>query len=547
MENLLIISLLLGLNSIPQPNQATNQLSDKIVFENFEVSPMSISSENTNQPTDKVEIKVLCDYENFNYDFAANANKSVEQQRSEIFAQGKAYHTQKNQQIINQIDTDDMDGLYVSTYSPYFTYESTLEEVTANNYEQLNDLASYSYIEKIYVSPEHEYEPMLEEATEAIGVADYIDTGILTGEDIVIGILETGIADEDHTNFNNIDLTVRNEWYYIETVTEHATMVASIIAKMCPDAKLLSVELSGNAVSEIDWMLDRNVNVINLSYGDETPTGNYDSDSAYMDYIINTYKVTIVAAVGNEGLMSGNVANPALGYNVIGVGACGLNNTFATSFSSYKVNNGPDKPNIVAPGMNIEVTPFIEKLEGTSFSSPIVASCVALLMEERTDLTIHPEYVLALMMNNGDRNDEGDTIGLDEYVGAGRINFEEMMTYINNIIPITNNSNSVYLTRTFNVVLLHNQTIRATAAWLSKANGNANGTSCTDYDLALIYKNNSTNEEYVMIHSVQTYNPFETFTFTLSSEYPEGVYTLRFKQSSDLVQEDHAALCYKIY
>ena len=544
MENLLIISLLLGLNSIPQPNQATNQLSDKIVFENFEVSPMSISSENTNQPTDKVEIKVLCDYENFSYDFAANANKSVAQQRSEIFAQGKAYHTQKNQQIINQIDTDDMDGLYVSTYSPYFTYESTLEEVTANNYEQLNDLASYSYIEKIYVSPEHEYEPMLEEATEAIGVADYIDTGTLTGEDIVIGILDLGIVDEEHSNFNNIDLTVRKEWYYIETVTEHATTIASIMAKMCPDAKLLSVELSGNAVSEIDWMLDRNVNVINLSYGDENATGNYDSDSAYMDYIVNTYKVTIVAAVGNSGREAGYVANPALGYNVIGVGAYIAFNGMILESSSYKEANGPDKPNIVAPGLSIEIDPF-GYYTGTSFSAPIVASCVALLMEERTDLTIHPEYVLALMMNNGDRNDEGDTIGLDEYVGGGRINFEEMMTYINNIIPITNNSNSVYLTRTFNVVLLHNQTIRATAAWLSKANGNANGTSCTDYDLALIYKSN--NEEYVMIHSVQTYNPFETFTFTLSSEYPEGVYTLRFKQSSDLVQEDHAALCYKIY
>ena len=50
-----------------------------------------------------------------------------------------------------------------------------------------------------------------------------------------------------------------------------------------------------------------------------------------------------------------------------------------------------------------------------------------------------------------------------------------------------------------------------------------------------------------MIHSVQTYDPNESFTFTLTSEYPEGVYTLRFKQSSDLVQEDHAALCYKIY
>ena len=546
MENLLIISLLLGLNSIPQPNQATNQLSDKIVFENFEVSPMSVSSENTNQPTDKVEIKVLCDYEKFSYDFAANANKSVAQQRSEIFAQGKAYHTQKNQQIINQIDTDDMDGLYVSTYSPYFTYESTLQEITANNYEQLNDLASYSYIEKIYVSSESQYQPMLEEATEAIGVADYIDAGTLTGEDIVIGILDLGIADEDHSNFNNIDLTVRNEWYYIETVTEHATMVASIIAKMCPDAKLLSVELSGNAVSEIDWMLDRNVNIINMSFGEKNPTGNYNSESAYVDYIVNTYKVTIISSSGNEGLDTGYITNPALGYNVITVGAGNSDNYYAVNFSSYKVNNGPDKPNIVAPGLNIEITPF-GILNGSSLSSPIVASCVALLMEERTDLTIHPEYVLALMMNNGDRDDEGDTIGLDEYAGGGRINFEKMVTYINNIIPITNNSDSVYLTRTFNVVLLHNQTIRATAAWLSKANGNANGTSCTDYDLALIYKNNSTNEEYVMTHSVQTYNPFETFTFTLSSEYPEGVYTLRFKQSSDLVQEDRAALCYKIY
>ena len=545
MNYLTFLLFVIGIPNLPS-NIETFKISDKIVFENFEVSPMSVSSENTNQSTDKVEIKVLCDYENFSYDFAANANKSVAQQRSEIFAQGKAYHTQKNQQIINQIDTDDMDGLYVSTYSPYFTYESTLEEVTANNYEQLNDLASCSYIEKIYVSPEHEYEPMLEEATEAIGVADYIDAGTLTGEDIVIGILDLGIADEDHSNFNNIDLTVRNEWYYIETVTEHATTVASVIAKMCPDAKLLSVELSGNAVSEIDWMLDRNVNIINMSFGEKNPTGNYNSESAYVDYIVNTYKVTIISSSGNEGLDTGYITNPALGYNVITVGAGNSDNYYAVNFSSYKVNNGPDKPNIVAPGLNIEITPF-GILNGSSLSSPIVASCVALLMEERTDLTIHPEYVLALMMNNGDRSDEGNTMGLDEYVGAGRINFESMMTYINNIIPITNNSNSVYLTRTFNVVLLHNQTIRATAAWLSKANGNANGTSCTDYDLALIYKSNSTNEEYVMIHSVQTYDPNESFTFTLTSEYPEGVYTLRFKQSSDLVQEDHAALCYKIY
>ncbi|CCZ85511.1 peptidase S8/S53 subtilisin kexin sedolisin [Firmicutes bacterium CAG:631] len=148
----------------------------------------------------------------------------------------------------------------------------------------------------------------------------------------MIGILDLGIADEDHSNFNNIDLTVRNEWYYIETVTEHATTVASVIAKMCPDAKLLSVELSGNAVSEIDWMLDRNVNIINMSFGEKNPTGNYNSESAYVDYIVNTYKVTIISSSGNEGLDTGYITNPALGYNVITVGAGNSDNYYAVVF-----------------------------------------------------------------------------------------------------------------------------------------------------------------------------------------------------------------------
>ncbi len=547
MEHVLIITMLLGINGqnyieptkVQEPKE---KLLEKIEFENFEISPMSLSEEIGSTNTDKVEIKVLCDYEEFHYDMIDN-EKTIEEQREELFAQGKAHHSQHNQQIINQLDTSEMDNLYVSSYSPYFTYESTIDEISANDYEQLYELASCSYVEKIYVSPEHEYQSMLEDATEAIGVYDYIETGDLTGEGVVVGVLETGIVDKDHNNFKNIDLTVRNEWYYIETVTAHATQVASIIAKMAPDAKILSVELSGNAVSEVDWMLDRNVNVINLSYGEKNPTGKYNSDSAYMDYIANTYRVTIVAAVGNNGDSTGYVSNPALGYNVIGVGSCASFNSSALYWSSYKEDSTlPNKPNVVAPGYAIEVEPF-GVFEGTSYSAPIVSACVALLMEVRADLKLHPEYVLALMMNNAEGNDE--EIGVDNYIGSGRINFEEMMNYITEIIPIFNNSETVYTIRTYNVILRRNQVIKASAAWLSKANGKADGTSSTDYDIQLLYYSNG--EYYVMTHSVQSYDPYETFTFALPDDCAEGVYLLRFKQASDAVQEDHAALCYKIY
>ena len=174
MEHVLIITMLLGINGqnyieptkVQEPKE---KLLEKIEFENFEISPMSLSEEIGSTNTDKVEIKVLCDYEEFHYDMIDN-EKTIEEQREELFAQGKAHHSQHNQQIINQLDTSEMDNLYVSSYSPYFTYESTIDKISANDYEQLYELASCSYVEKIYVSPEHEYQSMLEDATEATHV-----------------------------------------------------------------------------------------------------------------------------------------------------------------------------------------------------------------------------------------------------------------------------------------------------------------------------------------------------------------------------------------
>ena len=65
-------------------------------------------------------------------------------------------------------------------------------------------------------------------------------------------------------------------------------------------------------------MIENGVDIINCSYATSNANGYYDSESAYMDYVVYTYGITVVACAGNTG---GYVTNPGLGNNVITVGA----------------------------------------------------------------------------------------------------------------------------------------------------------------------------------------------------------------------------------
>lgn len=103
---------------------------------------------------------------------------------------------------------------------------------------------------------------------------------------------------------------------------------------IAPNAKILSISLNGTPVNEIDWMVDNDVDIINMSYCEANPTGVYSSESAYVDYIAYTEKVVMIAAAGNGSENGGNgyIGNPALALNAITVGSTNYFNNLVANF-----------------------------------------------------------------------------------------------------------------------------------------------------------------------------------------------------------------------
>ncbi len=293
------------------------QTHSKVVYEDALLHDMSIGTTSDLEGRD-ILVSVRLEYEDFLFrDIRPNEN--VDSYKKEKLETAKEYYTFKNKTIIDRDSSFKCDEMYVSTYGPFITYNfEKIEDST----HLISKIEEKKYVDEISISYSTVEKENLERAKGYVNASEYINHSTYTGNGVTVGILESGIVDKKHENLVNTNLTVRDEWYYIETVTEHSTIMASIIAGkngVAPKAKILSVELSGNPESEIDWLLDNGVDVINLSYGDKNPDGKYSSKSAYMDYIANQYGIMFVASTGNDG---GNVCNPGLGYNVLSVGSC---------------------------------------------------------------------------------------------------------------------------------------------------------------------------------------------------------------------------------
>lgn len=153
---------------------------------------------------------------------------------------------------------------------------------------------------------------------------------------------------------------------------------------------------TSSVVAAIYYAVDNGVKVINMSLGGSA------NDPALQTAIDYAYQhdVVVVAAAGNCGTgtesgcnpaQPGEMSYPGLSNHVISVGATTSTNARA-SFSSY--GEGLD---VVAPGSGTIVSPmwsqanqtslYTSSLFGTSFSSPYVASVVALIKSVRPSST----------------------------------------------------------------------------------------------------------------------------------------------------------------
>src|SRR5438094_6360937 len=251
------------------------------------------------------------------------------------------------------------------------------------------------------------------------------DTSI--GSGVTVAILDSGI-DDTHPDllgqlvpgwnfFDNNNVT--------SDVFGHGTKVAGVVGAVGGNAigvagvawgsRLMPVrvtDLSGSATwsaiaSGLNWAADHGARVANLSFCVQASS----STQTAAQYFQNKGGV-VVNSAGNYGTLDSTAASDVL----ISVSATDSTDTLAgwSSFGPYV--------DVSAPGVGIWTTTMgggYGAVSGTSFSSPLTAGTIALMLAANSSLA--PSQVVSLLKSTS--VDLGAT-GYDYYYGSGRINAE---------------------------------------------------------------------------------------------------------------------------
>jgi subtilisin family serine protease len=172
------------------------------------------------------------------------------------------------------------------------------------------------------------------------------------------------------------------------TAFGHGTMTSGLVHLVAPKAQILPLKAFSsngtgylsNIVAALYYAVQHHANVVNMSFD---LSSNSPSLTQAVSYA-NKAGVVLVAAAGNEST-SAPVYPAALNNYVVGI-ASTTNWDSRSTFSNY----GSVDVLIAAPGENI-VSTFpggtYASASGTSFSSPLVAGSVALMLSAKPSLT----------------------------------------------------------------------------------------------------------------------------------------------------------------
>jgi len=222
---------------------------------------------------------------------------------------------------------------------------------------------------------------------------------------------------------------------------------------MAPDARVVSVKAAdahgatdvSQVLAGIDWIVQHkddpelNIRVLNLSFGTDG-TQDYRIDPlTYAVEVAWRHGIVVVVSAGNRGYGSAKLNNPAYDPFIIAVGASDSRDTYDVAddvlgdFSSF--GDEERAPDLVAPGKSVvslrapdsaadlaypaaRVGTRQMRGSGTSQAAAVVSGAVALIVQQRPDIT--PDQVKALLRQTARNLPAADPRGQ----GAGLIDLK---------------------------------------------------------------------------------------------------------------------------
>ncbi len=345
--------------------------------------------------------------------------------------------------------------------------QSRLDDLTATS--SIAAVSPDADVTPMAVDPTLGYDPAsttsMSAITQITGAQTMWNTGF-TGKGIDVAVIDTGVAkvaglnqtgkviDGPDLSLDNIEPTLR----YTDSFG-HGTHMAGIIAGsdvapgtsangcttclgkspytnttkfvgIAPEARIINVKVGAydgatdvsQVIAAIDWVVQHrndpgiNIRVLNLSFGTDS------TQPASLDPLVHAVEqawkagIVVVAAAGNDGLMTPNLANPAMSPMVIAVGASDPKNTLTSlddvvpSFAQH--GNSTRGVDVIAPGVSVislrvpggfvdqnvttgKLGTRFQQASGTSQSTAIVSGLAALLVSKYPTAT--PDQIKAYL------------------------------------------------------------------------------------------------------------------------------------------------------
>lgn len=370
-------------------------------------------------------------------------------------------YSQKSGEITSNFKIDESDILFRSSYAPAIVANLTVDEIEElKNDSRIEEIGLYIPVVGYDVST---VDNILAVEKEASGISKASDVLGLTGNNVKIGMMETGCPDRSNALINDADITLGG----ICAITDHALKTSRIMVGnsdgIAKNAELYCVsnpeglaESGTFDYTRFEWLLSQGVSIINLSHNlknlqqQENLDGGYYFTEKWVDHLVSYHNVTVVVAAGNNGAYPYvRIGSPGLAHNVITVGGYFTNFTATTSddilapYSSWLNTKsgyiGVEKPDVIMPSqvtVNESVGAPLSGMtnmgtsvsNGTSWSAPMLTGSIALMMELKPSLSAYPQAVKAIVMASSHRkvgsSPNGESVetmaqGITECQGAG--------------------------------------------------------------------------------------------------------------------------------